>query len=91
VSQLSKTTTPTTHEPWAIGNPVTIVNASAGVRVMEQPTFASRTLGALKTGEPMTIRSRPVEADGQTWVLVSWQHGNLMGWMRQQYLQPPQE
>jgi len=74
--------------PWAIGKPATVVDAWAGVRVYEQPSSTSRTLGALKTGEPLTIRSAPVQAWGATWVLVSWDRGNLTGWMRQQSLEP---
>ena len=60
---------------------ITSVDAYAGVRVRETPSEAGRTLGAIIAGDTVRILSEPQMVNGEMWVRVSWQQGELEGWI----------
>lgn len=69
------------EQPLVIGATGVIVDAYAGVRVRETPSEAGRTLGAIIAGDTVRVLAEPQMVNGEMWVRVSWQQGELEGWI----------
>ncbi|MDP2673433.1 MAG: SH3 domain-containing protein [Dehalococcoidia bacterium] len=72
---------------WTPGTEAVIVDAWGGVRIRATPGLEGRTIGALKTGEPVRILEGPESVAGEQWVKVSWSDGSLAGWLPLRYVE----
>lgn len=72
---------------WAPGTEAVIVDAWGGVRIRATPGLEGRTIGALKTGEPVRILEGPENLAGERWLKVSWLDGSLAGWLPLRYVE----
>lgn len=70
---------------WVSGTEGVIMDAWGGVRIRATPGLEGRTIGALKTGEPVRILEGPENVAGERWLKISWLDGNLAGWLPLRY------